>query len=88
METMLKAIEATGFVDEKQQFHFDTPLPIKLPSRVRVIILVPDDSEIDEREWLYAAAKNPSFAFLREDVEDIYSVSDGKPFNPLPHSQP
>ena len=81
MENMLKAIEATGFVDENQQFHFDVPLSIKLPSRVRVIILVANDSEIEEREWLYAATRNPAFNFLREKAEDIYTVHDGKPFN-------
>ena len=82
MEAMLKAIEATGLVDENQQFHFDVPLPIKLPSRVRVIILVPDDSEIAESEWLYAAKTNPAFQFLKDEAEDIYTVLDGKPFDP------
>jgi hypothetical protein len=32
-----------------------------------------EESDIDEREWLRAAATNPAFAFLKEPEEDIYS---------------
>ncbi|HOU12085.1 MAG TPA: hypothetical protein PKZ84_03140 [Anaerolineae bacterium] len=34
--------------------------------------------EIDEVEWLYAAAHNPAFDFLRDPEEDIYTLADGK----------
>jgi hypothetical protein len=36
--------------------------------------------EESEIEWLKAAANNPVFAFLQDPAEDIYSLSDGKPF--------
>jgi hypothetical protein len=41
---------------------------------------VPELAEIEESEWLRAAAKNSVFAFLHDPEEDIYILSDGKPF--------
>ncbi len=38
-----------------------------------------DSEEIDESEWLKAAASNPVFAFLNDPEEDIYTLDDGKP---------
>lgn len=40
-----------------------------------------DSEEIDEYEWLHAAANNPVFDFLNDPEEDIYTLADGKPFN-------
>lgn len=37
--------------------------------------------EISESEWLYAATTNPSFDFLKEPEEDIYTLEDGRPFD-------
>ncbi len=37
-------------------------------------------AKAEENEWLRAAAHNPAFAFLKEPLEDIYTLSDGKPF--------
>ena len=76
-----RAIERTGVVDAKHQIVLDEPLPIAQATRVRVIVLFPDDTEIDEAEWLRAAATNPAFDFLRDPAEDIYTVEDGKPFH-------
>ncbi|MBM3887564.1 MAG: hypothetical protein FJ388_00395 [Verrucomicrobia bacterium] len=76
----MKAIEATGTVDERQQLHLDAPLPVG-PSRVRVIVLVPENGEMDETTWLHAAANDPAFDFLKDPAEDIYSPADGKPFH-------
>jgi hypothetical protein len=58
----------------------DKPLPVYSKGKVRLIVLLPDEDDIDEKEWLSAAATNPSFNFLKEPEEDIYSISDGKPF--------
>lgn len=38
------------------------------------------DRELDEAEWLRAAARNPSFQDLASTEEDIYSLEDGRPF--------
>ncbi|MBN1762760.1 MAG: hypothetical protein JW878_06770 [Methanomicrobia archaeon] len=77
-----KAIGVLGTVDKKSQLHIDEPLPITGPTRVRVIVLFPceQDRDIDEKEWLRAAAANPAFEFLKDEVEDIYRPTDGKPF--------
>jgi hypothetical protein len=32
-----------------------------------------EETDVDEREWLRAAAMNPAFDFLKEPEEDIYS---------------
>jgi hypothetical protein len=46
-----------------------------------VIILLPEDADIAEMEWLRAATSNPAFDFLKEPEEDIYTLADRKPFN-------
>ncbi|MBI3757928.1 MAG: hypothetical protein HY267_08125 [Deltaproteobacteria bacterium] len=81
MEHIVKALETTGMIDEQQQLHLDAPLPIKGPSRVKVIILIHEETDIKEEEWLRAAASNPVFDFLKDPEEDIYTVADGKPFH-------
>ena len=81
MEIASRAIEMTGTVDAHYHLVLDDDLPIKGPRKVRVIILLPEEEDIDESEWLQAASGNPSFAFLEDPEEDIYSINDGKPFN-------
>lgn len=80
MGTTLKAVEVTGTIDEQRRLHLDEPLPIAGPSQARVIILIAQETELGEREWLQAAASNPAFDFLKEPGEDIYSPADGRPF--------
>ena len=81
MKDEFTAIETTGTISAQQQIHLDNPLPISVPKRVRLIVLYPLDDEIDEADWLRAAARNPVFESLKESAEDIYTVSDGKPFH-------
>jgi hypothetical protein len=81
METVLRAIEVTGYVDEQRQLHLDELLPVTAPGRVRAIILFSEAPEFDEREWMHAASRNPSFDFLNAPSEDIYTLADGKPFH-------
>jgi hypothetical protein len=45
------------------------------------IILFPGETGSDEKEWLATAASNPAFDFLKDQKEEIYSISDGKPFH-------
>jgi hypothetical protein len=77
--TALRAIEVTGTIDEHRQLQLDQPLPVSGPGRVRVIILIPEEVDIGEEDWLRAAANNPALAFLGEPEEDIYTLTDGKP---------
>ena len=81
MEVAMTAIETTGTIDEHHQLQLDGLLPFPGPKRVRVIVLYPRSDEWDETEWLQAAARNPAFAFLNDPEEDIYSLTDGKPFH-------
>jgi hypothetical protein len=76
-----KAFEVAGTIDAQRRLQLDEPLPIAGPSRVRVIILLPEEIDMDEKEWLRAAATNPAFDFLQEPEEDIYTLADGKPFH-------
>ena len=77
----MKAIETTGTIDNQNRLILDGPLSEVSPSRVRVIILMPEEADIDENEWLRAASTNPAFDFLKDPEEDIYTLSDGKPFH-------
>jgi hypothetical protein len=84
MEAILKAIEVEGAIDEEHHLHLDAPLPITGPSRVRVIILFPeqeDAGDIAEEQWLHAMARNPLFDFLHAPEEDLYTLADGEPFH-------
>lgn len=81
MNLTTRAIEANGMIDAQRRLLLEEPLPITGPTRVRVIILLPDETDIDEMEWLRAAASNPAFDFLKAPEEDIYSREDGRPFN-------
>ena len=81
MDIPLTAIELTGTVDDQHQLRLDELLPISGPQRVRVIVLYPVNEEWSESEWLRSAARNPAFADLAAPEEDIYSLTDGKPFH-------
>ena len=81
MEGVLRAVEVAGAIDEQHQLHLDEPLPFAGPGRVRVIILFPEQEDIDEAEWLHAATINPAFDFLNAPEEDIYTLADGEPFH-------
>lgn len=81
MKTVKKAIETTATIGASQQLVLDEPLPIVGPARVRVIIFLPEDGEMEEKEWLRAGSVNPAFAFLSEPEEGIYTAADGRPFH-------
>lgn len=81
MEVGIRAIETTGTIDAHRRLLLDEWLPLVDSTRVRVIILLPEEADIDEREWLCLAASNPAFDFLKEPDEDIYTLVDGRPFN-------
>ena len=80
MDIVEKAIEITATIDARHQLVLDEPLPVVGPVRVRVIILLPDEIDINEKEWLRVANTNPAFDFLKESTEDIYTHADGRPF--------
>jgi hypothetical protein len=46
----MKAIETTATINKKGQLTLDQPLTITQPQSVRVIVLIPDNEEIDPEE--------------------------------------
>jgi hypothetical protein len=77
---VMNAIETTGVVDAQHQLRLDKPLPIAGHSRVKVIVLVPEEADISETAWTETVATSPAFDFLKDAAEDIYTTADGKPF--------
>jgi hypothetical protein len=53
----------TGTVDEHRHLQVDGSLPVSGPMRVRILVLYLLSDEWDETEWLWAATRNPAFAF-------------------------
>ena len=75
----MKAIELNYKTDSKGRLNIDYQLD-RSNSTVRVLILVEDiSSQDEEKEWLNAISNNPAFEFLKDDSEDIYSLTDGEP---------
>jgi len=77
---MMRAVEVTRIPDEQGVLHLDQPITVVRPGWVRVLLFIADDVDIDEQEWLRAAARNPAFDFLNDPAEDIYTRDDGRPF--------
>lgn len=81
MNLGLKAIETTGTLDDQRQLTLDESVPVACPTRVRVLLLLGDETEIDEAEWMRAATRGQAFDFLADPAEDVYSLQDGSPFH-------
>ncbi len=76
---MLRAIETTATIGKNRQLTLDEDLPENTSSKVRVIVLIDEEKDINDKEWLKAASENKVFDFLNDDAEDIYTLEDGKP---------
>ena len=76
---MLTAIETLATINANHQIELDVDLPTGAPSRVRVIVLFDEISDLNEKDWLRAASKNDVFDLLNDEKEDIYTAADGKP---------
>jgi len=81
MNNPIKTIQVNGVIDEHHRLIVEEELPFVENSKVQVFILTADDSEMDEKEWEQAASTNPSFDFLNDPEENIYTLLDGKPFH-------
>ena len=77
----MKAIETTTITDKKGYLKLNMSLQIK-EKPVKVIILMEENEDEDEEViWMQAISTNPVFDFLKDKKEDIYKITDGKPFN-------
>jgi len=78
----MKAIEINSKTDKEGYLRINYNIQ-KSNSDVRVLILI-DNHEveiIEEELWLDSISKNPTFDFLKDPYEDIYSINDGEPIN-------
>jgi hypothetical protein len=78
----MKAIEINSKTDKKGRLKINYNLN-KSDSKVRVLILIEEDSSEKDEEtvWMNYISNNPTFDFLNDAAEDIYSLNDGEPFN-------
>jgi hypothetical protein len=76
----MKTIEIKAKTDKNGNLSISEKLNFS-NKEVRVLIFVEEDEEMDEKSWLAAISNNPSFSFLAEPDQDIYTTKHGKPFN-------
>ena len=80
----MKAIEVKATIDSPYELHLSSPLIGISSKEVKLIVLFDEDAggEINAQEWAKQAVNNnPAFDFLKALEEDIYTLSDGKPYN-------
>lgn len=51
-------------------------LPLRVGEEVSIVVLL----EPTPAEWMQAVSTSPAFDFLQHKAEDIYTSTDGKPF--------
>ncbi|NET61419.1 MAG: hypothetical protein F6K47_36430 [Symploca sp. SIO2E6] len=56
------------------------PKDYQIKLLARLLEHLEQNDEVEET-WLLAASRNPVFDDLHDQEEDIYSLSDGKPFH-------
>jgi len=81
----MQTIETTGIINSDNILKIQQKIHKQfLNKSVRVLILFNDENEntdnIDEKLWLKSISENSAFDFLNNNEEDIYSLTDGKPF--------
>jgi hypothetical protein len=75
----MRSIERAGTISAQGELQLDEPLPQNQPGRVRIIVFSPESVESEEitpAQWDQAVASNPSFAFLHDAEEDIYTLEE------------
>ena len=73
-------IACAGTISANGELLLDEPLPQNQPGRVQIVILFPESPELADltpAQWNKTVATNPSFAFLHDPEEDIYTLEDG-----------
>jgi hypothetical protein len=78
----MKAIEILSKTDKSGQLKIACNLGHS-ERKVRVLLLIEDEmsGQEDENLWMKAVSNNPSFDYLNDPAENIYSLKDGEPFN-------
>jgi hypothetical protein len=76
----MKSIACAGNISANGELLLDEPLPQNQPSRVQIVILFPESPkspDLTPEQWNKIVANNPSFAFIHDREEDIYTLEDG-----------
>lgn len=78
----MRAIEISANTDRSGHLKIDYMLN-KADKNVRILILLEDDAYEQEEEklWMNTISNNPSFDFLNDPAEDIYSLKNGEQLN-------
>lgn len=78
----MQAIELEAEIDYNGFLKIEKPLLFIKNRNVKLIVLIADeiDELVNEQIWVKSIATNPVFDFLNDPTEDIYSLTDGQPF--------
>lgn len=78
----MKAIELTSKTDNEGNLRLDYQLG-KKEKDVRVLILIDENHDDFDNDdvWLTNIAQSPSFEFLYDPEEYIYTLDDGEPID-------
>jgi len=77
----MQAIEAFGHIDNNGSLQISTPLPLKEGDVKLIIMYSESEAMAEEQLWLKSVSDNPTFDFLKNQEEDIYSSDDEKPLH-------
>lgn len=72
----MKAIKIKSKTNKKGHLKLDLGFK-EADKNVKVLVLLEEEIN-DENDWLKVVSNNPTFDFLKEEEEDIYSLEEGK----------
>jgi hypothetical protein len=79
-------IAIAAHIDGKQ-IVLDEPYDLPINASLLVTVLPRTDGDETESAWLKSASSSDAFAFLADEAEDIYTLSDGHPCSALSFSR-
>ena len=68
----MRAIETTGILDRQGNLHLDRPQPPGQPSRVRIILLLPDIEDYDLSEM----ANDPDIQAELSNIQQEFTIAE------------
>jgi hypothetical protein len=76
----MKTIETTGTLSKRGVIKLDDQVNLKYKRKVKLIISLDEDNEIDEKEWIKPVYGNPAFDILNYEIENTYTVNNSKAY--------
>ena len=74
----MKTIETTGTLSKRGVIKLDDHVNLKYKRKIKLIISLEEDNEIDEKEWIKPVFENPAFDILNYEIENTYTVNNSK----------